>query len=307
MLGDAFNRLIWNNPDKYPYTDRSKTVLLAGDFSGSHRRSGFQSYSFVVLDLERNQAWRQAQDAFRKTILQDRRRMSYKSLNDSRRRGALFNFLDIADKIEGWIVSFCITRRSRSLFKNDDASQERDALLGIWKPNVLEQAFRILHLSAFLLTGLSRPGQDLLWIIDEDDIAANQNQLNTLTTVFGNVWSNYADHSLHRIRCGTTTVDDGSMAIEDLAAIPDIVAGALSEISSAMSRDRQMPVLDVLTPFPKGLNEKAKCVAAWLAKKEAPLQRVTCFIQASEEGQRFKMSANMVRWHAVPSKIMTAF
>lgn len=230
--------------------------------------------------------------------------MSYKSLNDRFRRKALPTFLEMANQIEGWVVSFCVTRRSSSLFQATNLDQVPKEFIGVWKSNVLEQVFRILHLSAFLLTGLSRPGQDLLWIIDEDEIAANQSQLAKLTTLFGNVWSNYADHSLHRVRCGTTTVDDGSMAIEDLAAIPDIIAGALSEIGSAMSHDKKMPVLNVITPFPKGLSEKAKYVAAWLSEKKAPLQRVTCFIQTNEQGKKMKMSAKMVRWHAVPTKII---
>jgi inosine/xanthosine triphosphate pyrophosphatase family protein len=234
-------------------------------------------------------------------MLQDRRRMSYKALNDRTRQKALAAFLEMANEIEGWIASFCITRRADTLFQKPDIDQTAGALLDTWKPNVQEQALRILHLSSFLLTGLSKAGQDLLWISDEDEIAANQSQLEKLTTAFGNVWSNYAEHSLHHIRCGTTIVDDGSLAIEDLAAIPDIVAGALSEISSTMSRDNRMPVLNVLTPFPKGLSEKARFVAAWLSQKSAPLQRVTCFIHGNEEGQKTKLSAKMVRWHALPT------
>ena len=304
MLSDAFNRLIWSNPERYPYTSRGKTLMLLGDFSGSHRRSGFQSYSFIVLDLESNQAWRKKQDVFRKKYLSDARRMSYKSLNDRTRREALPQFLDMADQIEGWIVSFCITRRTGTLFRNNDSDLSFDLLKGVWKPSVLEQALRILHFSAFLLTGLSRRGQDLLWIIDQDDIAANQGQLDKLSAAFGNVWSNYAEHPLHRIRCGTTTVDDGSMAIEDLAAIPDIVAGAISEISSAMSQSGPMPILNMLTPFPKGISEKAKYVATWLSNKNTPLQRVTCLLQVNEDGQKFKISGKMIRWHAVPTEIM---
>jgi hypothetical protein len=50
-----------------------------------------------------------------------------------------------------------------------------------WKRGVQERLLRVLHLSGFLLSGLSTPGQNVLWVIDEDEIAANVDQLTRLT------------------------------------------------------------------------------------------------------------------------------
>ena len=90
---------------------------------------------------------------------------------------------------------------------------------------------RVLHLSAFLLSGLSVPGQDVLWIIDEDDIAANVTMLTDLTELFVGLCSSYSSHPLGHIRCGTTaTAGDAGLALEDLAAIVDLTTGALGEV-----------------------------------------------------------------------------
>jgi len=53
--------------------------------------------------------------------------------------------------------------------------------------------------------------------------------LTDLTTAFGWISSGYLSFDLGHIRCGTTKCDNGSLQIEDFVAIPDLIAGALSE------------------------------------------------------------------------------
>lgn len=297
MLADSFNRLIWGRPEKYPFTQRTDTIVVSGDFSGHHRKNGYQAYSFLIMDLERNQHWVSAQSVFRASNLHDRRRMSFKNLNDKKRLGALPEFLRMANSIDGWLVTFCLTRNVKSIFRSDDYDEFPTELKGVWKSQVVEEALRILHFSSFILTGLSRINQDLILIFDQDAIASNQYQLSKLTTAFGNVWSNYAEHKLRNIRCGTTQNDDGTLALEDLVAIADIAAGAVCEVASEMKASNRSPKLNLLTPFPARLSEKSRYIAAWLAVSDCPLQRVTCFIDAAGEPQ--KMTAKLVRWHAV--------
>jgi hypothetical protein len=218
-------------------TPRGQTLLMAGDIGGSHAGQLFETYSFLVADIDRNQLWLSAQRRFRSDVLRERRRMAFKALNDKLRKNALASFLRMGEEIDGWLVTFAISRGSISAFRAEDRSAEVSLALSSWKPAVQERLMRVLHFSAFLVSGLSAPGQDVLWIIDEDAVAANVAQLTKLTQLFGNAASNSLNHDLRHIRCGTAKSDDGSLALEDLLAYSDLAAGAVSEFATAMGGD----------------------------------------------------------------------
>ena len=139
---------------------------------------------------------------------------------------------------------------------------------------------RVLHLSAFLLSGLSVPGQDVLWIIDEDDIAANLTMLTDLTELFARVLSSYSSHSLGHIRCGTTaTANDGGLALEDLAAIADLTTGALGELCTGFITGDVFPRKGLITPLPSNLSWKAKLIASWMAAPGFTIRRHTTIVE----------------------------
>ena len=189
---------------------------------------------FLIFDLDRNERWLQGQRFFRQAIMPSGRRMAFKAMNDKLRREALVPFLQLADEIEGWLVLFAVSKVGGSSFRSADRPDEFEQLLKSWKPSVRERLLRIMHFSAFLLSGLSSPGQDVLWIIDKDEVAANAKQLTQLTQVLARVSSNSIGHDLRHLRCGTTHSDDGSLSLEDLVAICDLGAGALCEVATAI-------------------------------------------------------------------------
>jgi hypothetical protein len=265
------------------------------DFGGQHKGQHFDTYSFLVLDLEKNGRWLDRQQHFRQTVMPNTRRMSFKAMNDKYRRQALLPFLTLANGIEGWLVVFAISKAGGSLFRRVEEISQAHGLLGGWKPRVRERLLRIMHLSAFLLSGLSSPGQDVLWIIDEDEIAANIPQLTQLTGVLGNMTSNSIDHNLRHIRCGTTRSDDGTLSLEDLAAVADLGAGALSEITTAMIDQRQFPRRGIISPPPAGLTWKSRTLATWLGADVGSLQRLCCSIELSTGSS--SMRASMLHWH----------
>jgi hypothetical protein len=200
-------------------------------------------------------------------------------------------------------VLFAISRGPDSFFKREDTSDEERALLSLWKPAVQERLLRIIHLSAFILSGLSAPSQDLLWIIDEDEIAANVAQLTQLTEVFARVFSHYGDHGLRHVRCGTTKSDDGSLALEDLTAITDLTAGALSEICTGFINQSCFPVRGLITPHPAGLTWKTRLMSTWMACRKTPLRLYTCIIELRPSSPRIRVSC--LNWHAFPGLVVT--
>jgi hypothetical protein len=216
LLGPIFDREI-NGSFGHDHNIRSRgqTLAIVADFGGQDKTQFYQTYAFLIFDLDKNSKWLSGQNLFRQSGL-PRRRMSFKTMNDTYRRRALVPFLQLADTIDGWLVLFAVPRRGGSLFEpSAGAPSAEQALLDIWKPDVQEQLLRILHFSSFLLSGLSAPHQDVLWIIDEDAVAANAGQLTRLTGLFGQISSSYLAHDLGHLRCGTTRLDDGTISLED--------------------------------------------------------------------------------------------
>jgi hypothetical protein len=297
-----FNEAILGQGGVFPRVARGRTFVIVGDFSGQHRGQHFDTYSFLALDLDCNSHWLNGQKEFRGRVLPSRRRMSFKSMNDAKRRSALVPFLRMASDIEGCLIQFAISKIGGSLFRGAHDAERASALLNLWKPPVQERLLRIIHLSAFVVSGLSAPDQDLLWIIDEDEIAANVPQLTQLTDVFARIFSNYASHGLRHLRCGTTRSDDGSLALEDLAAVADLSAGALSEVCTSFVNESRFPVPNLITPFHNGLSWKSRLIASWMATENMPLRRYTCIIELKRSSSGVRVTE--LKWHAVPGHVI---
>jgi hypothetical protein len=307
ILANTFDKVVARRAGAFPDVERGRTLFLAADFGGHHRGQSFDTYSFLVLDLDRNGHWLQWQQRFRRSVMPRPRRMAFKAFNDGTRRRALVPFLQMAQGIEGFLVTFAVSKACGprvSLFEADDepTDSEEAVFREVWKPVVFERAMRVVHLSAFLLSGFSCPMQNLMWIIDEDEIASNVEQLTQLTNLFARVWSNCDAHNLGHIRCGTTKCDDGSLAIEDLVAIPDLVAGAIAEVGTSMIQQAKFPVRGLWTPTPSGVSWKTRTILSWLAYEACPLQRLTCYIELNPTAPGMRIT--QVRWDAIPGPIM---
>lgn len=280
VLASTMSDGLLSDKSHFPFRTRGKTLLLVADFGGQHQKQHFDTYTFLILDFAKNLDWIAGQRHFRAEILPNKRRMSFKALNDGMRRRALVPFMQGAADIEGCLVQFAISKVGGSLFTGASQNEIGSELLEHWKPTVQERLLRILHLSAFLLSGLSAPRQDLLWIIDEDEIAANVQQLSDLTHIFGRVMSSYCSHTLGHLRCSTTGIaDDGSLVLEDLAAIADLTTGALGELCTSFVTEGLFPRLGLVTPLSNQLTWKTKLIASWMAAPSFPVRRHTTILE----------------------------
>jgi hypothetical protein len=302
LLEASFSGKFLARSDCFPNLPRTRTLLMVADFGGHHQRQLFDTYTFLFLDIGKNAEWFVRQRYYRSHILPNKRRMSFKALNDSQRRDALVPFLQMASRIEGGLVQFAISKVGGSLFAGASEENAGAALLSLWKPAVQERLLRIIHLSSFLLSGFSAPHQDLLWIIDEDDIAANVPQLTQLTEVFSRVFSHYATHGLRHIRCGTTKSDDGTLALEDLTAVADLTTGALGEVCTGFIDQAGFPRPNLVTPLPSGLSWKTRLIASWMGVDGWPLRRHTTVLEL--EPSSTKVVASNIGWKAVQGAII---
>lgn len=296
ILAELFDKNLLLQPGVFPQLARGRTLVVCGDFSGQHRGQHFETYSFLIFDLDKNVQWLRSQRQFRSQILKDRRRMSFKGMNDAKKRNALIPFLNAARQIEGCVVNFAILKNNTSLFNSDYIDSKNFELLSLWKPHIQERLLRIIHLSGFIVSGLSAPYQDMLWITDEDEISSNTLQLTQLTKIVGNIFSLYLPHPLRHIRCGTTKSDDGSLVLEDSTSIADFAAGTIAELCNGFIDQSRFPVRGMVLPLPSGLTWKCRVVSSWLAQLDGPLRQITCIMEL--EPNSSKTRTTILGWRA---------
>lgn len=274
-------------------------LLVVSDYSGSHSGSAYDVYSVLVADAPSCANWLEMSRHVRSRFLSQNRRMSYKGLNDGQKRRALMPFLTAADQISGVCVSFAISKAAATIFEKDDEQPSPELIECLkWPRYLFERTLRIVHIVSFVVSGLSSPNQDVLWFSDEDEIASTPERLTFLTKVWANVLSNYAVHPLRHLRCGTTASDDGSNTIEDLVAIPDLVAGALTDLlTSAQGQIRTK----IITPLSLNLKPKAAVIGQWLCTQGERLRKVTLVIDKESGSERLNIS--QINFHDLNSAL----
>jgi len=281
IIDDSIGGMIVHNPSSLPDLRAASTILITSDYGGEHQSAKYQVLSFLLADIEMCRKWDEARLELRAKYFADKRRMSFKRLGDKPRQRALKPFLEAADNIPGLAFTVAIDSSIESLFAGPAPIHLNNpdfTIFRTWKRKTLEKAFRAIHFIAFLLAGLSSPGQNVLWFTDEDAIAANPDRLGQLTNLFAWTASSYLTFNLGHLRCGTTQCDDGSMRIEDLAAVPDLIAGAVSE-QLQLVRDVGPDMSSSVFWLHRGdFSSKTSLITWWLADTSKPLKRVLCLV-----------------------------
>jgi hypothetical protein len=127
------------------------------------------------------------------------------------------------------------------------------------------------------------PGQDVMWFTDEDSIAANDDRVCELTQLFAWISSLYLTFTLGRCRCGTSKCDDGSRQIEDFLAVPDMIAGALSEQLSLKATDPS-ELSRIFWMHRGDFSDKTRSITWWFSDPKKPLKRLIFLIDPEEAG-----------------------
>lgn len=272
-----------------PTFAHARTLLIGSDYSGQHSTSDFEALGFLIADSDRLQPWHDARRSLRRIHLPNGRRMSFKNLGDKKRTAALPGFIDAAEQIQGLLLVVLVDKRIKTLFQQtgDDERANSDVdLLSNWLPKVEEKLLRICHVAALLVAGLSRPGQNVVWISDQDEIAANDQRLRQLVEASGRIMSAYLEHSLGHLRVGTTASDSGTRDVEDFVAIADLAAGALCEVLSAHRRAGVEFPLGIFVPNQKGMASKIGPLTWWLSSKRSQLKKIVLSLEPIENSSK---------------------
>jgi len=281
IIDDNIGQMLVRHPSSLPDLRTASTIVIASDYGGEHPAAKYQVLSFLLADIGKCQEWDRARQKLRAELLGDKRRLLFKRLGHRQKQRALKLFLQAADSIPGLAFTVAIDLSIESLFAGSaplDLDNPDFAAFKTWKHTTLEKAFRAIHFISFLLAGLSTPGQNVLWFTDKDAIAANPDRLRQLTNLFAWISSSYLTFNLGHLRCGTTQSDDGSMRIEDLVAIPDLIAGAIGEQLQLVRSVGPDMSSSVFWLHRGDFSTKTSFITWWLADTTKPLKRVFCLV-----------------------------
>ncbi|WP_156440115.1 hypothetical protein [Burkholderia savannae] len=277
-----------------PNVRNDPTLLVGSDFGGTHRKSPYETIGILLAGSESIEPWSLRQMMFREKFLPDGRRVSYKGLNDRTKFEALPRFLDIANSINGILLIILIDKRLGSIFSENSHAAHTDiepSFLRSWSPPTIERMLRITWFTGILLRGLSVSGQNLLWFIDQDDIAANEKRHRELVECFKLVSSHCLQHQLGHCRIGTTASDNGNRQVEDLAALPDLALGAWGDVLPRMVADGLLSNTRLSFPPPSDLKPKTRRILDWFSDNSQPLRRATIILDSSPTSKKCRISS----------------
>ncbi len=275
------------NPAFLTNVRRSRELLVACDFGGSHKGCRYRSYSFLVGAISDSGEWDELRRAVRIQLLRDDRRMSFKTLGDRIRAKSLLPFLRAADFFPGVLATFLIDKRLNRIVgehRSDDSFPELVVAKRGWKRNSFHKLCLVASLGSLLIRGLSDHTQDIIWVTDQDEIAPNPTKHNDAGHVIHHHISTYAPHNNGLFVFVTTEVDIDARRIEDAVSIPDLAAGALGEAFSKIKDNFGQGISRVWTPFPKNLSGKAELITNWFFDSPHRLSKVAIIIEPRREG-----------------------
>lgn len=298
ILSGMFASLEARRPGSFPDLRSAECLLVASDYGGEHNTADFQTLAFLTTDMRTAAAWQPERERIRKHFLPDGRRMAFKNLDEGFRRRALGPFLESANRLPALLSLFVISKAVASLFRKEgklDAESLEVDFLQKLSPATAEKLLSVTHFVSLLLSGLSAPGQDVLWVTDEDAIAANAGRVRGLVDTLAIVSSHYLPHTMRHLRVTTSAQDMGDQSSEDLLAIPDIAAGALTEVLTASCVDGGAPMNGMWLPPPASISLKARSVMNWFADHQQPLRRVV--IMLDEEPNSHALRMTLLQFH----------
>ena len=265
------------------------TIALMSDYGGEHRKSSYEVTSILVLDSENTGQWEYMRREIRLKKLKDSRRMSFKNLGDQRRKQAFEPFLLAANSITGVCASFAIHKEVKFLCTNPKQFGEfiqQFELEGGWNAKALDHLIRLVHFICLLIAGLSQPNQNVYWISDEGSFFANTPRCQDVTRLASYFTSYYVKHQLGELGIGTTQIDEDNLRLEDLAAVPDLVAGAVADLTTriATTYGRRIP-LNLALSLPNKLPPKVQVLVDWLTDDTQRLKRPIVVFDLAETHQ----------------------
>lgn len=288
-----FDDLLWP-------TDTGFQTIFS-DYSGQHKGATHESYSFLVTTWEDLESWLPLREQFRARWLPDGRRLSFKQLREPLRRKAYPHFLELFGQLRANLLTFMVDYRVGS-FSGGSPKELASVFPECFLPGAsdasIEKTHRLAILVAMIQAGLRDERQESVWISDHDetlDTFEKREGIARLASyfVFGLVgWRNPADQTF------TTTADTKLPEwVEDVAAMPDIAAGASARLSEHLPTFQGSPTWTVPVRYESAVDWRARTFGDWLSTPNGTLRHVLLRLSPDDKGVVRASAQTFLRWN----------
>jgi len=278
------------SPDIFPNLRGDEELVIASDYSGEHQGSRYSVFAYLLTDLSSLQVWERERVAIRREFVPDGRRMAFKNLADARRQMVLYSFLNAAGKLNG--ILFCVA--IDKMAGQWDLPQGFLGLDGI-KAGVREKIVNVFLYGSFLIGGLSRAGQTIRWITDDDEIVSNESTQQAAMQVMGSMLTARCTHGLAGGALGIASKFEDGRRAEDLCAVPDLVAGAFSEYLT-IAPEGTINEAGLYVPKATMYSTKTTLILGWLSTLRGLLKQTCCLASPNGHNGRSYRFLSISTW-----------
>ena len=269
-----------------PYAFKGRDLMLGSDYGGDHKKSLYKAYCFLVADSSPT-CWLHRRKEIRKSYLSDGRRLSFKRLDDPNRQKALVPFLQAADHLTGHIVAVLVDKRIKRLATDENSLELMNTICprGKWNPESFEAMARKVHFFSLCLSLWANPGSNVTWITDEDEFVANEQRLDEAHKYAAKLSSLYSPFKKGVFAMNTTAIDGKNREYEDFVAIPDLVAGMMTEVCTKLSAFKNWNKIEASEyALPdEDLSYKSALISDWFWYDALTLKRTCILINKFDE------------------------
>lgn len=287
MLSEEFYVIDSILPRVLPTFD-TPSLCCVSDYSPGRPANKFEVFSFLYLDPFMSDSWPELRLAVRDLSLGDIRTMSYKGLNDKRKRDSLLPFLDAANCIHGLLLNVAVHRELQEFkFENAEFEHWNSAYLtGHWKRRTFEKAMTVATLFAFGISGYSDSSTTVTWLTDNDAIAESADRRHDLLRLARARIERIAMEAPLSMRLQVpSTTELPKQAAEDLLSIPDLAAGCVADIiNEHYARHGVLDIFDDFVISGEFEKEKDHLICQWLRRTGEPLKKLTVSLYPPSDG-----------------------
>lgn len=259
--------------------DNNESIAIFSDYGGESPDSKYLTYSFLICAWNQTGNFTKAMETLRNDtgLNSPLKEIAFKDFRYGPIKRALDGYLkNLSNYVNGYLLTVVVEKSVRSIF-GTDRKATHDFMtktliengFGKWKPDVAEKILRVTHFAAYLVALLSRTGQKVIWMTDNDAIAPTNERFEDVLKLFGNLLHHYCKHELSTIG-GAVPFKEKTPEFLDLLSATDVVAGSVEHYFSRSHGSNDEPLI----------KQEVSHVLHWLSGQGVALKKHAMIIRA---------------------------